>query len=110
MGYTLIAPGTIRWGDDKAPGPVRVVIPARGWSETDGEGAPLYEPETNQVFVEERRRLLRSKTSIVEIDAYINEPGYAKAAVLALDELMHTHRFHEKDKHSQGTRKESLDR
>jgi len=87
-----------------------VVIPARGWSETDGEGAPLYEPETNQVFVEELRRLLRSDIPIVEIDAHINEPGFAEAAVLALDELMHTHRFHEKDKHSQGTRKESLDR
>ncbi|MGB3905633.1 MAG: Tm-1-like ATP-binding domain-containing protein, partial [Anaerolineae bacterium] len=95
---------------NKARGPVKVVIPANGWSEADCEGAPLYEPETNQVFVEELSRLLRSDIPIVEIDAHINEPGFAEAAVLALDELMHAHRFHEKDKHSQGTRKESLDR
>lgn len=88
---------------------MRVVIPARGWSETDGEGAPLYEPETNQVFVEELRRLLRSDIPIVEIDAHINEPGFAEAAVLALDELMHAHRLQESHKHSRGIRKESED-
>jgi uncharacterized protein (UPF0261 family) len=71
-----------------ARGPVKVVIPTRGWSEADREDGPLYEPETNQVFVDELRGLLRPEIPIVDIDAHINEPAFAQAAVAALDELM----------------------
>jgi len=53
--------------------------------------------------------LLRSDIPTVEIDAHIDEPGFAEAAVLALDELMHAHRLQESHKHSRGIRKESED-
>jgi uncharacterized protein (UPF0261 family) len=73
---------------NKARGPVKVVIPMQGWSEADGEDGPLHEPETNQVFVDELRELLRPEIPVVEVDAHINEPAFAKAAVIALDELL----------------------
>lgn len=74
---------------NKARGPVKVVIPLRGWSEADGEGAPLHEPETNQVFIAELKRLLRPQIEVIEVDAHINEPEFAEAAVATLDEIMH---------------------
>ena len=74
---------------NKARGPVKVVVPLRGWSEADGEGAPLHEPETNQVFIAELKRLLRPQIEVIEVDAHINEPEFAEAAVATLDEIMH---------------------
>ena len=74
---------------NKARGPVKVVVPLRGWSETDGKGAPLHEPETSQVFIAELKRLLRSQIEVIDVDAPINEPEFAEAAVATLDEMMH---------------------
>jgi uncharacterized protein (UPF0261 family) len=73
---------------NRARGPVKMVIPLRGWSEADGEGAPLHEPETNAVFVKEMKRLLDSSIEIVEVDAHINEPHFAEAVVEVFDDLM----------------------
>ena len=73
---------------NRARGPVKMVIPLRGWSEADGEGAPLHEPETNAVFVEEMKQLLDSRIEIVEVDAHINEPHFAEAVVEVFDNLM----------------------
>jgi len=84
----MILAQTIASKLNKARGPVKVVIPMRGWSEADSEDGPLYEPETNQVFIDELRRLLRPEFPIIEVDAHINEPAFAQAAVAALDELM----------------------
>jgi uncharacterized protein (UPF0261 family) len=67
---------------------VRVVIPTKGWSEADGEDGPLYEPETNQAFVTELQGLLRPGIPVQLVDAHINEPAFAEAAVSALHELM----------------------
>ncbi len=84
----LVLAQTIAGKLNTATGPVRVVIPMKGWSEADGVGGPLYEPDTNQVFIEELRNLLRRDIPIVEVDAHINEPAFAEAAVSALDALM----------------------
>ena len=73
---------------NKARGPVKVVIPMRGWSEADGQGAPLHEPETNQVFIAALKRLLRPQIEVIEVDAHINQPEFAEAAVATLDEMM----------------------
>lgn len=73
---------------NRARGPVKIVIPPRGWSEADGEGAPLHEPGTNTVFVEEMKRRLDLRIEIVEVDAHINEPRFAEAVVEIFDNLM----------------------
>jgi uncharacterized protein (UPF0261 family) len=84
---TILA-GTVAGKLNKARGPVRVVIPTKGWSEADGEDGPLYEPETNQAFVTELQGLLRPGIPVQLVDAHINEPAFAQAAVSALHELM----------------------
>jgi uncharacterized protein (UPF0261 family) len=86
----LILAQTIAGKLNRATGPVKVVIPMRGWSEADGVDGPLYEPETNQVFIDELGALLRQDIPIVEVDAHINDPVFAEAAVSALDALMST--------------------
>jgi uncharacterized protein (UPF0261 family) len=73
---------------NRARGPVKMVIPLRGWSEADGEGASLHEPEINAVFVEEMKRRLDSRIELVEVDAHINEPRFAEAVVRVFDALM----------------------
>jgi uncharacterized protein (UPF0261 family) len=77
---------------NRAQGPVKVVIPARGWSEADREDGPLYEPHTNQVLVDRLTTLLRADISVVLVDAHINDPAFAEAAVSALHDLMSTRR------------------
>jgi uncharacterized protein (UPF0261 family) len=86
----VILAKTIAGKLNEARGPVKVVIPMRGWSEADGEDGPLHEPETNQVFVDELGKLLKPAIPIIEVDAHINEPSFAHAAVTTLHELMST--------------------
>lgn len=73
---------------NQARGPVKFVIPTRGWSEADGEKGPLYEPETNQLFVTELRSLLDSRVEVIEVDAHINDGSFAQVVVEQLDTLM----------------------
>ncbi len=65
-----------------------VLIPRKGWSEADKPGSELFDPETNQVFVEELRKKLSSEIPIEEIDVHISDPAFAKRAVEILDEMI----------------------
>jgi uncharacterized protein (UPF0261 family) len=73
---------------NRARGPVKVLLPLRGWSEADKEGGPLCDPEGNRAFGEELKRLLKPEIEVVEVDAHINEPLYAKTAVTLLERMM----------------------
>ena len=72
----------------KANGPTHVLIPKKGWSEADKPGSDLFEPETNQVFVEELRKIVGSNIPIEEVDAHISDPLFAKSAVELLDRMI----------------------
>ncbi len=72
----------------KANGPTYVLIPKKGWSEADKPGSDLFEPETNQVFVEELRKIVGSNIPIEEVDAHISDPLFAKSAVELLDRMI----------------------
>lgn len=73
---------------NRARGPVKVLLPRRGWSEADRESEPLYDPEGNRAFGEELKRYLAPEIEVVEVDAHINEPLYAETAVALLEEMM----------------------
>jgi uncharacterized protein (UPF0261 family) len=68
---------------NKAKGPVKFVIPMRGWSSLSREGGPLYEPETDKVFVEELKRRLRPDIEVRTVDANLNDPVFADEVVKA---------------------------
>ncbi len=73
---------------NKAQGPVKFLVPLRGWSAPDREGGPLYEPETDRIFIDELRKRLKPEIEIREIDSNIEDPVFAEAAVAAFEEIM----------------------
>jgi uncharacterized protein (UPF0261 family) len=62
----------------------------RGWSEADAPGGPLYEPETNQRFIEEFEARVKPKIEIVKADAHINDEAFTTMVVSQLDAMMKT--------------------
>lgn len=73
---------------NQAGGPVKIVIPTRGWSGIDGEGSVLYDPETDRIFVHELRKSLRKDIEIREVDANLEEPEFAVEIIKAFEEVM----------------------
>lgn len=69
---------------NKAKGPVKFLIPLRGWSTLTIEGAPFFEPETDKVFPKEIKRYLRPEIEVLELDVELNSPEFSRAAVDAL--------------------------
>jgi uncharacterized protein (UPF0261 family) len=67
-------------------GPVKLVIPLRGWSSVDSPGNPTYDPEEDRLFTTELRKTLKKGIQIVEVDANMEDPEFAKAIIkVALD-------------------------
>ncbi len=66
-----------------AKGPVKILIPLRGWSSVDCPGNVTYDPEEDRVFVQELRRGLNPDIKIVEVDANMEDPEFAAAVAEA---------------------------
>jgi uncharacterized protein (UPF0261 family) len=63
---------------------VKFVIPKKGFSSLSSEGGALYDPFADQAFVVALKKYLDSQIEIVEVNADINHPDFAKAVVRAL--------------------------
>jgi len=66
---------------NKTKGPVKIVIPLKGWSSVDSPGSPTYAPDEDRVFLEELRSCLRSDIDIVEVDANMEDPPVANKII-----------------------------
>jgi uncharacterized protein (UPF0261 family) len=73
---------------NRAKGPVKILIPLRGWSSLDRKGSVLHAPEEDKVFVDELRKNLRSGIEIEELDVHLEDPPFAKALVESFLRLM----------------------
>ena len=73
---------------NNSKGPVKFLIPTKGWSALSVEGTDLHEPETDAVFAPALREHLRSDIEVKELDTHLNTPEFARAAVEALEEMM----------------------
>ncbi len=71
-----------------ARGPVKFLIPLRGWSSLSVQGQPLCDPDANRFFVEELRRQLKPEIEVKELDMHLNSPEFATAVVEAFEEMM----------------------
>jgi uncharacterized protein (UPF0261 family) len=69
-------------------GPTKLVIPMRGFSEADAEGAPLYDQDADQLFVMEIKARLDSKVDVIEVQAHINDEQFAETVVNTLDAMV----------------------
>ena len=69
-------------------GPVAVLIPLRGWSMIDAPGGPFWWPEADQAFADALKSALRSDIPVIEIDANVNDPEFARRCAETLLEQM----------------------
>ena len=69
---------------NKVKGPIKLVVPLRGWSSLEREGSILYDPKEDQIFIEELKKHLRSPLDIEEVDCNLEDFGTAKALVNSL--------------------------
>jgi len=77
---------------NKSKGPTHVLVPGKGWSEADKPGMELFDPETDQIFVDELRDIINPNIPIEKIDAHISDPAFALRAVEVLDKMIRHHR------------------
>jgi uncharacterized protein (UPF0261 family) len=66
---------------NKAKGPVRILIPVRGWSSLDREGSVLHAPEEDIVFVNALRESLKPEIQMERLDVHLEDPPFALALV-----------------------------
>jgi uncharacterized protein (UPF0261 family) len=73
---------------NRATGPVTVLIPLQGVSAIDKPGGPFYSPEALNSYRRALTTILSSEIKLVELDAHINDEGFAHtAADLLLESL-----------------------
>jgi uncharacterized protein (UPF0261 family) len=65
---------------------VKFIIPQRGFSSLSVEGGVLYDPVSDQAFVEGLKKHLNPEIKILEVNTDINSPDFAKAVVGAVKE------------------------
>ena len=71
-----------------AGGPVKVIIPMRGWSSVDVPGSATYDPEEDRCFLNELRRHAAARIEITEIDANMEDPVFARSVISAGMEIL----------------------
>lgn len=73
---------------NKSCGPVRVVIPLKGFSEEDKINREFYEPETDYVFIKTLKEHLSPNIIVKEIDAHINDSYFVESCILIFNEIL----------------------
>jgi len=68
---------------NRANGPVKVLIPTRGFSSWDREGKSFYDREADKIFIDSLKQSLHPSIMVSEIDAHINDEQFAEAIVNA---------------------------
>jgi uncharacterized protein (UPF0261 family) len=73
---------------NKAKGPIKLVVPLRGWSSLEREGSPLLDPKEDKIFIQELRKYLRAPLEIEEVDCNLEDFDTARALVNSLFKFM----------------------
>ena len=72
---------------NRSTGPVRVLVPLQGWSSVDAPGNPTYDPEEDRIFIDVLSTRLNPDIRIIEVDANMEDPEFAKAVVASALEI-----------------------
>ncbi len=74
---------------NRMDGPVRFLIPEKGVSALDAPGQPFHDPEADAALFDVIARNFKETPNrrLVRVNHHINDPGFAEAAVRALDEI-----------------------
>jgi uncharacterized protein (UPF0261 family) len=74
---------------NKARGPVKFIIPLRGWSNLSSSGGDLFNPENDRVLVEELRQGIHSSNvELVELDMELNSEEFAHVVLDKFEAMM----------------------
>lgn len=71
-----------------ARGPTAVALPLRGFSAENRPGGVLYDRAADAAFIDELKARLVPAVRVLEIDAHINDPEFARGACGLLFELL----------------------
>ncbi|MDZ7700260.1 MAG: Tm-1-like ATP-binding domain-containing protein [Deltaproteobacteria bacterium] len=63
---------------------IKFVVPIRGFSSLSVEGGSLFDPASDQAFVDALKKHLDPEIEIIEVDTHINTPEFADSVVAAL--------------------------
>jgi uncharacterized protein (UPF0261 family) len=66
---------------NRAIGPVKVLIPTRGFSSWDRKGKSFYDPEADRVFIDSLKRRLHPSIMVSEMEVHINDNPFADLIV-----------------------------
>jgi len=85
---------------NRVKAPVKLFVPLRGWSSVDKPGSVLYDPEKDQIFMEELKSLLKPgiPLEIEEVDCNLEDREFARALVEGFEKLFRSQAG--KDAHS----------
>lgn len=73
---------------NKARGPVRFLIPLRGFSCFDKPEMVLYDPKGDRILIDELKRLVKNElVKFIELDCNLEEPEFARALVENFEEI-----------------------
>ncbi|PLR81261.1 Tm-1-like ATP-binding domain-containing protein [Bacillus sp. V33-4] len=72
---------------NKATGPVSVFVPLKGISSIAGDGGVFYDPEADRALFSSLRESLDSHIELFEMNVNINDPKFAEAMAVKLNEL-----------------------
>ncbi len=75
---------------NRARGPVAFYMPSRGVSAIATAGQPFHSPEADKSYLQALKANLKPHIRLVELDADINDPQFARAVAEALREMMKT--------------------
>ena len=73
---------------NKSKGFTHILIPLKGWSDADKEGAALHDPSVDAVFTKTLKALLAPHIPIEELALHISDPDFALRAVDALHAMI----------------------
>ena len=72
----------------RAKGPAVVYLPLGGFSAIDAPGQPFFDPAADGAFMNALKRSLPSRIPVIERDAHINDPPFAREVAQALLKLL----------------------
>lgn len=80
---------------NEATGPTTLMLPLKGVSMVDKEGAPFYDPEADKALFDALREHIKPHVTVMEMDMHINDPEFAAAAAEQLLQLLEKAKYQE---------------
>ncbi|HOV90805.1 MAG TPA: Tm-1-like ATP-binding domain-containing protein [Syntrophorhabdaceae bacterium] len=66
-----------------AKGPVKIILPMKGWSSVDVPGSATFDPDEDKIFLNELKNGLKEGIEVIEVYANMEEPLFAQAVINA---------------------------